>query len=279
VTAILHDGSTIEFTTYGPADAPALLLPVNPAPAVEGPETDQLRAWGGDPELGHSLMKGFGEHLRVIAFDYEAQLQEHPKSTTLTPDNLVADFLAVADAAQAPIFAYYGYSWLGLAGLQLAIRTDRLTALVIGGFPPLDGPYEAMLQVTGATYELAGGPVSDAPIEPGDWDSTEVAMSKEQAQQYLTLYQALQSFDDHAAQARLSCPRLCIAGSTDNIQYGERWGNAYVSIGEAVEKNQSRLEELGWAVHLLPGLDHLQAMHAEKILPIAEPWLREHLNA
>ncbi|TDU91288.1 hypothetical protein EV138_4892 [Kribbella voronezhensis] len=279
MTATLHDGSTIEFTTYGPAGAPALLLPVDPAPAVEGPETDQLRAWGADPALGHSLTHGFGEHFRVIAFDYEAQLQAHPKPATLTPDNLVADFLAVADAAEAPTFAYYGYSWLGLAGLQVALRTDRLTALVMGGFPPLDGPYDAMLQVTEATYELAGGPVSDQPVEPGDWDSTEVAMSKDQAQQFLSLYRSLQSFDDHAAQSRLSCPRLCIAGSADNIQYGERWRNAYVAIGEAVEKNRSRLKDLGWTVQLLDGLDHMQAMHADKILPIAKPWLREHLNA
>ena len=276
MTATLHDGTSIDFEVSGPADAPALLLPVNPTAAVEGPETEQLRAWGGDPSLGHSLVKGFSEHLRVIAFDYEAQLQANPKPDTLTPDNIVADFLAVADAADAQTFAYYGYSWLGLAGLQLAIRTDRLTALAMGGFPPLDGPYAAMLQVTEATYELAGAPVSTTPVEVGDWDSTEVAMSKDQAEQYLTLYRSLQSFDDHAV--RLSCPRLCIAGSADNIQYGERWRNADVSIGAAVEKNHHQLEQLGWTVHLLPGLDHLQAMHAAQILPVVEPWLRHRLG-
>jgi pimeloyl-ACP methyl ester carboxylesterase len=277
MAAILHDGTTIDFEVHGPPDAPALLLPVNPAPVVEGPETDQLRAWGGDPALGHSLTKGFSEHFRVIAFDYEAQIQANPKPDTLTPDNLAADFLAIADAAEAQTFAYYGYSWLGLAGLQLAIRTDRLTALVMGGFPPLDGPYDAMLQVTEATHEMAGSRVSDAPVEPGDWDSTEVALSKDQTQQFVTLYQALQSFDDHAV--RLSCPRLCIVGSNDNIQYGERWRNALVRIGAAVEANQSQLEKLGWAVHLLPGLDHLQAMHADQILPVVEPWLHHRLIA
>jgi pimeloyl-ACP methyl ester carboxylesterase len=272
----LHDGTSIEFEVSGPADAPALLLPVNPVAAVEGPETEQLRAWGGDPSLGHSLVKGFSEHLRVIAFDYEAQLQAHPKPDTLTPENIVADFLAVADAADAHTFAYYGYSWLGLAGLQLALHTDRLTALAMGGFPPLDGPYAAMLQVTEATYELAGAPVSTTSVEVGDWDSTEVAISKDQAKQYLTLYRSLQSFDDHAV--HFSCPRLCIAGSADNIQYGERWGNAYVSIGAAVEKNQQQLEQLGWDVHLFPGLDHLAAMHAARILPVVEPWFHHRLG-
>jgi pimeloyl-ACP methyl ester carboxylesterase len=276
VAAILHDGTSIDFEVHGPADAPALLLPVDPAPAVEGPATEQLRAWGADPALGHSLTKGFGEHFRVIAFDYEAQLQAHPKPSTLTPDNLAADFLAVADAAEVRTFAYYGYSWLGLAGLQLAIRTDRLTALMMGGFPPMDGPYEAMLQVTEATHEMAGIPASETPVEPGDWDSAEVAMSKEQTQQFVTLYQNLRYFDDHTVDVR--CPRLCIVGSSDNIQYGDRWRNAYVSIGGAVERNRSRLQELGWTVHLLPGLDHMQAMHADKILAVAEPWLRDQLG-
>jgi glutaredoxin-related protein len=158
----------------------------------------------------------------------------------------------------------------------LAVRTDRMTALAMGGFPPLDGPYEAMLQVTAATHAMAGAPVadSDTEVEAGDWDSVQVALSKEQTQQYVTLYQRLQSFDDHAAQSRISCPRLCIAGSADNIQYGDRWGNALVSIGAAVERNKQQLEQLGWTVHLLADLDHMQAMQAKQILPVVEPWLR-----
>jgi hypothetical protein len=44
-----------------------------------------------------------------------------------------------ARAAGAERFAYYGYSWLALSGLQLAIRTDRLAALVMGGFDDLVG--------------------------------------------------------------------------------------------------------------------------------------------
>lgn len=272
--ATLHDGSTIDVEIHGPDDAPNLLLPVNPTAPVEGPETEQLRAWGADPALGHSLVEGFSLRFRVIAFDYEGQLMAHPKPETLTPDNLVADLLAVADAAGAPTFAYYGYSWLGMSGIQLAIRTDRLTALAIGGYPPLDGPYEPMLQVTEATHAMAGAPVADSVVEAGDWDSVEVALSKDQTQQFATLYRVLRSFDDHAAQSRITCPRLCIVGSADNIQYGDRWGNALVSIGAAVERNKQQLEQLGWTVHLLADLDHMQAMQARQILPLVEPWLR-----
>jgi pimeloyl-ACP methyl ester carboxylesterase len=121
----------------------------------------------------------------------------------------------VADAAGADRFAYYGYSWLALAGLQLAIRTDRLTALAMGGFPPLDGPYAQMLRVTMATHELAlassasppatttaSSPAAEEPGEP-DWSQVEVTLSEAQTRQFVTLYQALQDFDDRAAQAQL----------------------------------------------------------------------------
>jgi len=265
----------IDYEIHG--TGPNLLLPVNPTAPPESPETDQMRAWGADPALGHTLVEGFSQRFRVIAFDYEGYVQANPKPDTLTPDNLVADFLTVADAACADTFAYYGYSWLGMAGLQLALRTNRLTALAMGGFPPLDGPYDAMLAVTEATHALAGGPVSDTPVEPGDWDSTEVALSKEQTQQFVTLYQALKGFDDHAVQAELTMPRLCIAGSADNIQYGERWGNTLVSIGTPLAANKPSLEALGWTVHLLDGLDHMQAMQAAQILPVVEPWLADQL--
>jgi pimeloyl-ACP methyl ester carboxylesterase len=264
----------VDFEIHG--TGPNLLLPVNPAAPVEGPAAEQLRAWGADPALGHTLTEGFSKRFRVIAFDYEGFIQANPRPSTLTPETVASDFLAVADAAGADTFAYYGYSWLGMAGLQLAIRTDRLTALAMGGYPPLDGPYDAMLAVTEATASEAGKPPSGKAVEPGDWDNAEVALSKDQAQQFLTLYQALKGFDDHAVQ--LTIPRLCIVGSADNIQYGERWGNTLVSIGAAVVKNQAQLEQLGWTVELLDGLDHMQAMQAAQILPVVEPWLASQFD-
>ena len=57
----------------------------------------------------------------------------------------VADILAIADAAGAETFAWWGYSYGGAVGLQLAARTDRVSALVVGGFPPLWQPLSDML--------------------------------------------------------------------------------------------------------------------------------------
>ncbi|WP_084964460.1 alpha/beta fold hydrolase [Thermoactinospora rubra] len=266
----MHDGSSIEVEVWG--DGPALLLPVDPRPA-EGAEAEEKRKWGMDPALGRSLIDGLSDAFRVIAFDYEGHVMAKPKPDTLTPDSIAADFLAVADAAGADRFAYYGYSWLALSGLQLAMRTDRLTALVMGGFPPLGGPYQEMLKVTMATHELAGAAPTGSTAEPGDWDSAEVTLSKEQTRQFVTLYEALRGFDDRDAQRLVRCPRLCFAGTADVIEYGERWGGVRVDIAGPVRERRAELEALGWQVRELEGLNHIQAMQPANVLPVLRPWL------
>ncbi|GAB3476835.1 alpha/beta fold hydrolase [Amycolatopsis cihanbeyliensis] len=282
--ARLHDGSTIELETHG--DGPALLLPVNPRP-VEGTQAEQMRKWGTDPALGRSLIDGLSDAFRVIAFDYEGHILAEPKPDTLTPAAVANDMLAVADAAGVERFGYYGYSWLALTGLQLAIRTDRLSALAMGGFPPIGGPYAEMLRVTTATSELAvpagtdpkPGPRPDAQDwSEYDWSTVEVTMTEPQTRQFVTLYEALQDFDDVAAQARVDCPRLCFVGSADEIHYGERWGNVTVRMAEPITNRRTELEHLGWTVHILEGLDHMRAMQADRVLPILRPWLATALS-
>jgi pimeloyl-ACP methyl ester carboxylesterase len=275
----LHDGSAIDVEVHG--EGPTVLLPVNPVP-VEGPQAEELRRWGADPALGRSLIDGLGDAFRVVAFDYEGHVLQVPKPDTLTSANLAGDLLAVADAAGADRFAYYGYSWLALAGLQLAIRGDRVTALAMGGWPPLDAPYAEMLKVTRATHELAMANAASPPppTEPSgqapeeiDWSQVELTLSEGQTRQFVTLYEALQDFDDRAAQARLTCPRLCLVGSADAIDYEERWGGVRVSVADPVIRHRAELEALGWQVEVLEGLDHLQAMQAARVLPILRPWL------
>jgi pimeloyl-ACP methyl ester carboxylesterase len=294
--ATLHDGSTIEVQVHG--KGPALLLPVNPRP-VEGPQADELRRWGNDPALGRSLIDGLADAYQVVAFDYEGHVLQVPKPDTLTPDNLASDFLAVADAAGAERFAWYGYSWLALAGLQLAIRTDRLTVLAMGAWPPLGGPYAEMLRVTVATHDLASAPSTARQGAAGDadraasaseptpasspeeldWSTVEVTLSEAQTRQFVTLYQALQGFDERAALSRLSCPRLCFVGSADDIDYGQRWGGVHVSIAGPVAQQRAELEALGWQVQILDGLDHTQAMQAANVLGVLRPWLDVALAA
>ncbi|WP_117213749.1 alpha/beta fold hydrolase [Allorhizocola rhizosphaerae] len=282
-TARLHDGSSLRVDEFG--DGPAVLLPVSTT-VIEGEAAERMRAWGADPNTGHTLATGLADAgLRVLAADYEGHLASHPKPRTLDASAVAADLLAVADAAGVDRFAYYGYSWLALAGLQLAIRTDRLTALAMGGFPPLGGPYEAMLSVTRTAHDMAlanrdkpPAPATATETQPGDWDSVEFTQTPDQTGQYFTLYQSLRGFDERAALARLSVPRLAFAGANDNITYGPQWGNAYVAIADGLKAHRDELIERGWTVELIPDADHMSAMQAAAVLPILTPWLKTNAH-
>jgi pimeloyl-ACP methyl ester carboxylesterase len=267
-TARLHDGSIIEVTVRG--DGPAILLPVSTT-LIEGEAAERMRAWGVDPNAGRDLAAGLTGH-RVITADCEGHRAAHPAAQTLTAEAVAHDLLAIADAAGAGRFAYYGYSWLALAGLQLAIRTDRLTGLAMGGYPPLGGPYDAMLAVTRAAHRQAlenrVSPPAPKEVEPGDWDSSEVSATPEQTGQYVTLYESLQGFDE--TKVELTIPRLAFAGADDVIEYGAKWDHARVDIGPALAANKDELEARGWRVEVLPGKDHMSAMHAE----VVREWLR-----
>ncbi|HZD72787.1 MAG TPA: hypothetical protein VE776_02670 [Actinomycetota bacterium] len=146
---------------------------------------------------------------------------------------------------------------------------------------PVEGPYAEYLRVTTATHRMA----AEAPREPAaqaaaeasadelDWSTVEVTMSQAQTRQFVTLYQALQGFDDRAAQTQLACPRLCFAGSADDIDYGERWGGVRVRMAAPLLERRAELESYGWDVRVLDGLDHTHAMQATNVLPVLRPWL------
>jgi pimeloyl-ACP methyl ester carboxylesterase len=276
-TARLHDGLPLEVAVLG--HGPAVLLPISTI-MIDGEAAEQMRAWGADPNVGHTLAASLADAgLRVFAADYEGHLARHPKPRTLSARAVATDLLAIADAAGVDRFAYYGYSWLALAGLQLAIRTNRLTALAMGAFPPLDGPYGPMLTVTRAAHRMALAnrdkqPGVAAELQPGDWDAVEVTLTPDQTQQYVTLYESVQNFDEWAALDRLHVPGLAFAGANDNITYGPKWDNAYVAIADALRSHRDELTKRGWTVELIPDTDHTSAMHATKVLPILTPWLK-----
>lgn len=275
-TATLHDGAKINVEISG--SGPALLLPVDPVP-LTGEAADAKQKWGVDPALGRHLIDGLNDAFTVIAFDYEGLRMQHPAAETLTPDNIVKDFLAVADAAGAEKFAYYGYSWLALCALQLGIRTDRAWALVMGAYPPIDGPYKEMWAVTKATYEMALHPekqdwsASQKSDNEYDWDSVEPSLSSEQTKQFFTLYNMLQDFNDRAVQDKLTCPRLCFVGSNDRQEYSEKWGGVTVDMATPLIKKADELKKYGWDVQVLDGLDHISAMQPASVLPVIKQWL------
>jgi pimeloyl-ACP methyl ester carboxylesterase len=237
-TARLHDGAVADVHVHGAG--PAVLAFGLPVVSGSTPEsvalTDAL-----DEAFVHHLS---GDHA-VVLFNYPGQ---PPKPETLTPENVASDLLAIADAAGAERFAWVGYSWTAVIGLQLALRTDRLSGLVCGGWPPLNAPYGPILRV----LESLG---------------SESQLSELELRQQKTFHRGLQRFDDRAAQSRLTCPRLCFAGTADDI-FG-------LGIGLTIEETQRELEELGWDVRLVPGLDHGGALQPDVLVPVAADWLQE----
>ena len=227
VEAELHDGSRIAVEVTG--EGPVVLLPL-------------------DTAAGGDLADGLADRFRVVAAGYGEHRRRVPAPGGLTPDVLAADLLAVADAAGAERFACCGSSWLGLAALQLALRTDRLTALAVGGFPPLGAPYPQLLAAAAA-------------LPPPERD------------QLVPLYEALQGFDERAALARAACPRLCFAGSDDVTAHGEHAGAVTVDLAGPLVERRAELEAAGWTVEVLPGLDGTGAARPAVLLGVVRPWL------
>ena len=228
------------------------------------------------------------DKFQILYFDYEGHRLQQPNPENLTPENIVKDLITIADEMNVKKFSYYGYSWLALVGLQLAIRTDRLESLIMGGFPPIDGPYKEMMVVTKKTYEQAldnqNSPAINEhdPIEPEnfEWDNIQVKIDTNQTKQFVTMYKNLIEFDDREIQHKLVIPRLAFAGEKDTIVYGENFGSVTVDIIGILQKNKKELEHLGWDIEIINGndMDHTKAMQPATVLPSIKHWLIKNLK-
>jgi hypothetical protein len=250
----LHDGTAIEVTVHG--SGPTVLLPTNPRPPAG---SDRVAA-------DNPLVDGLRDAFRVVAFDYEGHLLRHPRPDTLTPGNITGDLLAIADLVKADRFAYHGYSWLAMSGLQLAIRTHRLSALALGGFCPLDGPYARALRGAVSVHETVASRRGDG------------SLTEPQARQFVTLYESLQGFAERAIQTQVTSPRLCFVGGTDETPSGRPYDGISVDAGTLVRERQPELRALGWDVRILDGLDRTGAGEPEQVLGVLRPWLTAALG-
>lgn len=284
----LWDETEIKVGLVGNHDFKTIMLPVAKE-SVFGQEAENLKLWGVDPELGKHFIEGLLDEFQILYFDYEGHRLQSPNPENLTPNNIVNDLILIADEMNVNKFSYYGYSWLALVGLQLAIRTNRLESLIMGGFPPLDGPYKEMMVVTNKTYQQAldnqNSPVFDEQEnyespEEIDWDNIKVEIDMNQTKQFVTMYKNLMDFDDQKIQHQLSIPKLTFAGEEDNIVYGENFGSVTVDIVGILQKNKEELEQWGWDVEIIKGneMDHTKAMQPITVLPLIKPWLIEKLR-
>ncbi|MDN8588432.1 alpha/beta hydrolase [Paenibacillus sp. 11B] len=289
----LLNGSQLEAGLTGAQNRRVIMLPIAKK-SVTGQEAETLRLWGVDPELGAKFIAGLSDEFQILHFDYEGHYMAHPHPEHFTPEYIAQDLLRIADQMNVNRFSYYGYSWLALVGLQLALRTERMESLIMGGFPPYEGPYEEMRVVITKTYEGAMDQHKSTKENNGaeafineqfspdevDWDNMELKIDPAQTKQFATLYQDLIDFDDQHIQTQLKIPRLAFAGERDTIVYGEKFGSVTVDIAGRLQKNKSILENFGWTVEIIKGedMDHTKAMQPSTVLPVIHPWLKAHLS-
>lgn len=204
------------------------------------------------------LTDRLGGRYRVLRVDYPSiggSVDIAPEA--LTADRVCADLLAVASAAGFDRFAYWGYSWGAAAGLQLADRTDRLTALVLGGWPPLGAPYAALLQATR---------LKQADPEPS---SLKVLRSKAQYRQWETYYRSMLDWPEVESVTRIACPKMVyFGGDGDLVEAG-----IPVRIASIIREHRAELERQGWTVQEIPGQGHGVCMAPDLVVPPVRAFL------
>lgn len=186
------------------------------------------------------------DRYRVVVIANPATDNSPGSIASLTADRVCADVLAVADRAGVERFAWFGFSFGSVVGLQLASRTDRLSALVCGGWPPLGGPYAETLAYT--EDEAAQGRTTPA----------------------LTFYRSIGSWPEREAVSKLTCPRMAFAGSKDEFVAGK---NHRIRIGPLIAEHRAELERMGWVVQIIDGYGHELGERPEVVMPIVGRFL------
>jgi pimeloyl-ACP methyl ester carboxylesterase len=210
-----------------------------------------------DPsDLGAQALDGYLARLtdryRVLVMAYPNRRENKTGSLPLlTADQVCHDLISIADAAGFERFAWWGFSWGGLVGLQLASRTDRVSALVCGAWPPLEGPHKDTLH---AMRKLASDPPPGLSVSPRD---------------FVPFYESVQDWSEADALKRITCPRMAFVGSDDEFELA----GVKLRFAETIRKHQRDLEERGWHITQIPGRDHSVFADPATVVPIVRAFL------
>jgi pimeloyl-ACP methyl ester carboxylesterase len=211
-------------------------------------------------DAGDALLKGYLARLtdryRVLVMDYPDLGPAEGRSKPIRADDFTAqrvcnDLLSVADAAGFDRFVWWGFSWGGVIGLQLASRTDRVAALVCGAWPPLDGPYDKMLRAVQARSAKEASPSSSPP------------------QQFVTFYESVQDWPEAEAVRRIKCPKMTFVGSADELKID----GVRLRLAATIHERRRDLEQQGWHVVEIPGRDHSVYTDPNTVVPIVREFL------
>lgn len=257
-TAKAPDGTEIYFETRGDTTRPTVFIGPHFYASfrndlIEGFE-DPTQAW----------IDGLEEDFHLLLADYPRGVGKTPNALGLdySPDVAVEEACLVADAAGVDRFGWVGYSYGAAMGTQLACRTDRLSAFVCGGFPPLNAPFARMVEIT---VDMAENP-------PVGWPD----VGDEVRNQAVGFYRPLLEWPEREEVARLKIPRMVFMGTEDN---GDGMPEQYLTpLAGFLRDAEGDLLELGWKVEWLEGKNHLTAIAPEVALPIVRRFFREVLT-
>ncbi len=203
------------------------------------------------------------DRYRVLLIDYPSiGRSETIAPSMLTAERVCADHLAVADAAGFTRFAYWGYTFGAATGLQLATRSDRLTALVIGGWTPLGGQYEDMMN--GARVHIDNPPPH----------SLAVLRTPSQYAQWATFWQSLVKWPEATEVPRIRCPRLAFAGAQGDTEAG----GIAIRYASTLRARRTQIEALGWTVLMFEGHGHAVGLDPATVVPPVRKFLDKALD-
>jgi|SRR5579859_6293922 len=250
-TATAPDGTEIYFETQGDHARPAIFL---------GPHFYATRAADDDARTD-SWIDRLRHDFYLIVADYPRGLGRtpHPQGLAYTPDLAAQEYGCIADAAGVDHFGWVGYSFGGAMGVQVACRTGRVTALAVGGFPPLNAPFQLMIDI--ASQMVKEPPPLPKFVDPGVLNST------------LAFYTPLATWSERREIAKLTIPRLAFMGDQDGAQESSQSG----PLADNLRCVEDELRALGWQISWLQGHDHTSAQRPEVSLPVVHRFLREAL--
>lgn len=246
------DEYPIHFEVHGPEDGVPLFLgfPLMASYAeIFGPERAAVK----DGFLG-----GLSDHYRVLLADYpNVGRTMVPTSGEMTPDRVYSDLLSVADAAGFDRFAYCGHLWGAINGLMLASRSDRVSALICGTWPPLGAPYADMLR--GVEMQLAEPPPH----------AMVILRNLGQYAQWRTFYGGMQDWPEAEVAAAITCPRIAVIGSDAESSVA----GIPLRLVERLREARPALESMGWSVREIPGAETAAILDPAVMVPEVSAFL------
>jgi pimeloyl-ACP methyl ester carboxylesterase len=245
------DGTEIYFQSHGEQTKPAVFMGPHFYPSRSGDAGSFTRAW----------IERLRVDFFVIAADYPRGIGRtgNPQGLHFNADVAAEEYGRIADAAGVERFGWVGYSFGGALGVQIACRTGRVTALAVGGFPPLSAPFKLMTDISIRSAECPGvlPPFIDLGVL---WSA-------------VGFYKSLIGWPQRQEIPRLTMPRMIFMGDNDSAQ----GATETIPLAEILRTCEGDLRALGWGVSWLAGQDHESALQPTIALPIVHQFLREAL--